>query len=104
MHLGPAGTDPAGAGAWGRHGTGELAGLVCYRSGQRSRLIYRARPYRGRRGESTTLTWTDYRDLLVAACQELDAPIVLVWDKMVQYQASLMDGCLTQTGLIMQPP
>jgi hypothetical protein len=153
-------------------GTGRvnIAGLVCYRPGDRSRLIYRTRLYRGRRDEPKALTWTDYRDLLVAAHQQLGAPIVLAWDnlnvhkaprlrefidehadwltvfhlptyapelnpaegiwsmlkaslsnfaardlnhlvqavkrrlKMIQYQASLVDGCLTQTGLIMQPP
>jgi hypothetical protein len=153
-------------------GTGRvnLAGLVCYRPGQRSRVIYRARPYRGRKNEPKALAWTDYRDLLVAAHQQVGAAIVLVWDnlsthtmppmgqfiaehadwltvyhlpayapdlnpaegiwsilkgslvnvkarsldhltqavkrrlKMIQYQASLTDGCLAQTGLTLQPP
>jgi hypothetical protein len=153
-------------------GTGRvnLAGPVCYRPGQRSRLIYRVRPYRGRKNEPKALTCTGYQDLLVAAHQQLKAPIVLVWDnlnvhktpqmrefiaehadwlpvfhlptyapelnpaegiwsmikaslvnftarnlnhliktvkrrlKMIQYRPSVVDGCLTQTGLIMQPP
>lgn len=59
-----------------------LAGLVCYRPGDRSRLIYRTRLYRGRRGEPKSLAWTDYRDLLTAAHQQLRAPIVLVWDNL----------------------
>jgi hypothetical protein len=145
-----------------------IAGLVCYRPGHRSRLIYRIRVWRGRKGEAKALTWTDYRNLLVAAHQQLGGPIVLLWDnlsvhkmppmqafidehadwltvfhfpayspdlnpaegiwsmlkanltnftainlnhlvrtvkrhlKMIQYQASLVDGCLTQTGLIME--
>jgi transposase len=146
-----------------------IAALVCYRPPDRSRLIYRIRLYRGRKGEAKSLAWTDYRDLLVAAHQQLGAPIVLVWDnlsthkmppmqefidahadwltvvhlptyspdlnpaegiwamlkasltnyaatnlnhlvravkrrlKMIQYQSRLVDGCLTQTGLIMEP-
>ena len=146
-----------------------IAGLVCYRPGDRPRLIYRTRLYRGRKGESKALTWTDYRDLLVAAHQQLGGPIVLVWDnlnvhkvppmqkfidehadwltvfhlptyapdlnpaesiwsmlkagltnfaatnanhlvrtvkrqlKMIQYRESLVNGCLTQTGLIIEP-
>ncbi|MDQ1304465.1 MAG: hypothetical protein QG671_292 [Actinomycetota bacterium] len=151
----------------GGRGRVNIAGLVCYRPGDRSRLIYRIRIWRGRKGESKSLTWTDYRDLLVAAHQQLGGPIVLVWDnlsvhkmpplqefidehadwltvfhfptyspdlnpaegiwsmlkasltnfaatdinhltrtvrrclKRIQYQASLIQGCLTQTGLIM---
>jgi transposase len=153
-------------------GTGRvnIAGLACYRPGDRSRLIYRIRLYRGRKGEPKSLQWTDYRDLLLAAHQQLKAPIVLIWDnlsthtmpplqafidehadeltvfhlptyspdlnptegiwsitkaalvnflaanldqllravkrrlKMLQYRPSLIDGCLTQTGLTLQPP
>lgn len=133
-------------------------------------MIYRIRVWRGRKGEPKSLTWTDYRDLLVAAHQQLGGPMVLVWDnlsvhkvpemqefieehadwltvfclptyspelnptegiwsmlkasltnfaatdmnhlvrtvkrqlKRIQYRASLIDGCLTQTKLIMEPP
>lgn len=147
-----------------------IAALVCYRPGYRTRLIYRIRVWRGRKGESRSLTWIDNRDLLVAAHQQLGGPLVLVWDnlsvhkvpplqafidahadwltvvhlptyspelnpaegiwsmvkasltnfaatsldhltqtvkrrlKMIQYRPSLIDGCLTQTGLIMEPP
>lgn len=147
-----------------------VAGLVCYRPGHRSRLMYRFRLYRGRKGEPKSLQWTDYRDLLLAAHQRLKAPIVLVWDnlsthkmppmqafidehadwltvvhlpvgcpelnpaegiwsllkhslinfsarnldhlaqamkhhlKKIQYRETLTDGCLTQTGLTLQPP
>lgn len=152
-------------------GTGRvnIAGLVCYRPGHRSRLIYRIQVCRGRKGEAKALAWTDYRDLLVAAHQQLGGPIVLLWDnlsvhkmppmrefidahadwlsvfylptyspdlnpaegvwsmtkaglvnfaatnithlaravkrrlKMIQYRPALIDGCLTQTGLTIEP-
>jgi transposase len=66
-------------------GTGHVsvAGLACYRPGHRSRLIYRLHRYRGRKGETRAFTWTEYRDLLIAAhCQLPGGVIVLVWDNL----------------------
>jgi transposase len=59
-----------------------VAGLVCYRPGYRSRLVYRVHVYRGRKGERKSFDWSQYRDLVVAAHNQLDAPIVLVWDNL----------------------
>ena len=147
-----------------------VAGLACYRSGERPRLIYRLHVYRGRKQERKSFAWQEYRDLILAAHAQLDAPIVLVWDnlnvhkvpelkqfiedhadwltvfylpayapelnpvegvwshlkgslvnfaatsldhltgaiksrlKKVQYRPNLIDGYLTETGLIMKPP
>lgn len=64
------------------HGRVNIAGLVCYRPGHRSRMIYRIRVCHGRRGEPKAFTWPDYRDLLQAAHQELGGPIVLCWDNL----------------------
>jgi hypothetical protein len=64
-------------------GTGHvsIAGLACYRLGDRSRLIYRLHCYPGRRGETKTFTWTEYRDLLIAAHRQLPGGnLVLIWD------------------------
>jgi hypothetical protein len=33
-------------------------------------------------GRQTQFTWTEYRDLLIAAHQQLGAPIVLIWDNL----------------------
>jgi hypothetical protein len=66
-------------------GTGHVsvAGLACYRPGHRSRLIYRLRQYRGRKGETKAFTWAEYRDLLIAAHYQLPGGnIVLVWDNL----------------------
>ena len=66
-------------------GTGHVsvAGLACYRPGHRSRLIYRLHCYRGRKGETKAFTWTEYRDLLIAAHRQLPGgDIVLVWDNL----------------------
>ena len=66
-------------------GTGRIpvAGLACYRPGERSRLIYRLHPYRGRKGETRAFTWSEYRDLLTAAHRQLPGGnIVLIWDNL----------------------
>jgi len=57
-----------------------VAGLCCYRPGEQSRLIYRTLVYRGRKGEPKGFREPDLIRLLDAAHQQLQAPIVLVWD------------------------
>ncbi|GCB43299.1 hypothetical protein [Streptomyces sp. NL15-2K] len=57
-----------------------MAGLVCYRPGHRSRLLFCLHRYQRRKGEQASFTWRDYRDFLVLAHHELDTPIVLIWD------------------------
>ena len=59
-----------------------VAGLCCYRPGQRSRLIYRTLLYRGRKGQPKGFREPDLVRLLDAAHQQLKAPIVLVWDRL----------------------
>lgn len=144
-----------------------VAGLVCHKNGERSRLIYRLHLYGGRKSEAKSFTWQGYRDLMVVAHNQLQAPVVWVWDnltvhlvdelalffveneewltvfqlpsyapelnpqegiwslvkrgladfaaanldhlarvmkrklKKIQYRPELIDGCLTETGLIM---
>ncbi|MFI0765258.1 transposase [Streptomyces sp. NPDC021218] len=57
-----------------------MAGMVCYKPGKRSRLIYAAREYHGRKDEPKRFGWKDLRNLLVRARIQLGGPIVLVWD------------------------
>ncbi|MFK4548215.1 hypothetical protein RKD29_007811 [Streptomyces tendae] len=60
-----------------------IAALACYRTGERSRLIYRPIVHADHKaGGRRSLSWMDYRDLLVAAHQQLGRPIVLVWDNL----------------------
>jgi transposase len=86
---------PPRARSWGRvgctpvvrvrgRGSGRvsMAGLTCYKPGQRSRLFYAVREYRGRKGEPKGIGWQDLRDLLVRAHIQLGGPIVLVWDNL----------------------
>jgi DDE superfamily endonuclease len=67
-----------------------IAGLVCVKSGQRSRLIYRTRTHRGRKGERRSFAESDYAALLDAAHQQLGAPIVLVWDNLNTHMSATM--------------
>ncbi|MFE7565556.1 transposase [Streptomyces sp. NPDC057539] len=86
---------PPRARSWGRigqtpvvrvrgRGSGRvsMAGMVCFRRGDRSRLIYSFRVHRGRKGEPRGFAWQDYRDLIVRAHNQLKGPIVLVWDNL----------------------
>ena len=78
-----------------------VAGLACYRPGDRSRLIYRLHSYRGRKGETKAFTWTEYRDLLIAAHHQLPGGVVvLVWDNLnVHLGAELRDFAGAQAWL-----
>jgi hypothetical protein len=67
-----------------------LAGLVCTKPGQRSRLIYRTRIHRGRKGEPKGFAEADYAALLDAAHQQLGGPIVLVWDNLNTHVSAVM--------------
>jgi DDE superfamily endonuclease len=65
-------------------GTGRVsvAGLACYKPGARSRLFYRTRTHRGRKGERRSMSEADYAGLVTAAHQQLSAPLILIWDNL----------------------
>jgi transposase len=59
-----------------------IAGLVCYRPGDRARLIHRLIIHKGRKGERKGFKEPDFARLLDAAHQQLGRPIVLIWDNL----------------------
>jgi transposase len=65
-----------------------IAALTCYKSGHRSKLIYRPRRDDDRRDGRKSFSWRDYRDLLIAAHQQLGGPIVLIWDNLNLHKAA----------------
>lgn len=67
-----------------------IAGLVCYRPGSRSRLVYRTLVYHGRKDEPKGFREPDFADLLDAAHQQLGTPIVLVWDNLGGHTSAVM--------------
>jgi transposase len=94
---------PQKARTWGRRGhtpvipvSGKgsgrisIAGLACYRPGERSRLIYRTIVHRNRKGERRSFSERDYISLIDAAHQQLDGPIVLGWDNLNTHISAAM--------------
>ena len=59
-----------------------IAGVACYRPGDRPHLYYQLRVHRRRKGEPKGFTWSDYRDLITATHHNLSAPLVWVWDNL----------------------
>jgi transposase len=59
-----------------------IAGVVCYRPGDRPHLFYQLRAYRRRKGEPKGFAWADYRDLIIAAHRSLSAPLIWCWDNL----------------------
>ena len=57
-----------------------IAGVACYRPGDRPHLFYTLLVYRRRKGEAKGFTWADYRDLIIATHHNLSAPLVWCWD------------------------
>jgi transposase len=87
---------PPTARTWSRRGTTpvvrvrgrsqrriSIAALTCYMPGERSRLIYRPIIHPDHKtGKRRSFTWSDYRDLLIAAHKQLGRPLVLLWDNL----------------------
>jgi putative transposase len=68
-----------------------MAGLVATKPGHASRLIYRTRLHRGRKGEKKGFAEVDYAALLDGAHQQLDGPIVVVWDNLNTHVSTAMN-------------
>jgi putative transposase len=62
------------------YGRVALAGLVCTKPGERTRLIYRRLVRRGRPGEAKGFGPREFSRLLDATHQQLGGSLVLVWD------------------------
>jgi hypothetical protein len=72
-----------------------VAGLCCYRPGERSRLIYRTLLYRGRKGEPKGFREPELIWLLDAAHQQLQGTIVLVWDGLSAHKSPPIRAAIT---------
>ena len=67
-----------------------VAGLACYKPGERPRLFYKVRAHRGRKGERRSMSEADYAALVTAAHQHLSAPLVLIWDNLNTHISAAM--------------
>ncbi|MFG3710393.1 IS630 family transposase [Micromonospora sp. NPDC047730] len=86
----PRGRTPVVAVSGKGSGRISVAGLVCVKPGQRTRLLYRVKVHRPRKGERRSFAETDYIALLDAAHQYLKAPIVLIWDNLNTHISAAM--------------
>jgi hypothetical protein len=59
-----------------------IAGVVCYRAGQRSRFFFKLHISHGHRGELKAFSWRQYRDLVVVTHIQLGTPVVWCWDNL----------------------
>jgi putative transposase len=77
-----------------------VAGLVCARPGSRTRLLYRIKVHRPRKGQRRSFAETDYTALLDAAHQYPRAPIMLIWDNLnTHISAAMRDLAATRDWL-----
>lgn len=72
-HLGPARTHPRHSGSRPLGRRTSVAALCCYKPGEPSRLIHRPRNHLLLKGARESVSWQDYRDLLVRAHIQLRA-------------------------------
>ena len=79
---------PGSSGARRLGGRVSIAGVACYRPGDRPHLYYTLHVNRRRKGEAKGFTWADYRDLILAAHRGLSAPLVWAWDNLTIHLAS----------------
>lgn len=57
-----------------------IAAPCCYKPDERSRLVYRPKRHADHKsGGCKSFSWTEYRDRLIAAYQQLGGPIILIW-------------------------
>ncbi|WP_307545071.1 transposase [Streptomyces sp. V3I8] len=70
-----------------------VAALACYKAAESSRLIYRPCPHTRPDGRKS-FSWKDYRDLIQTVHQQLDGPIVLVWDNLSPHLTAGMRRCI----------
>jgi transposase len=73
-----------------------IAGVACYRPGDRLHLFYQLRAYRRRKGEPKGFTWQDYRDLIITTHHNLSAPLVGCWDTLNVHLAPQLAGFATE--------
>ena len=66
-----------------------VAGLACYKPGERSRFFYRARTHRGCKGERRSMS-DPATPLVTAAHNQLHAPVILIWDNLNTHLSATM--------------
>jgi hypothetical protein len=73
-----------------------VAGLLCYRPGLPTGLCYRLRRHAGRKDERRSLSETDCIRLLDGAHQLLEAPLIVVWDRLNTHISQAMKALVAE--------
>jgi hypothetical protein len=78
-----------------------IAGVACYRPGDRPHLFYQLRACHRRKGEPKGFTWArPYRDLIIATHRNLSAPLAWCWDNLnIHLAPELADFAPGEQGL-----
>lgn len=74
--LGATRGTPGGPGAWQGQRPGQHRRRRLLPARDRPHFFYRLHVYHGRKGEPKTFAWHEYRDLIITAHQQLNAPLV----------------------------
>ncbi len=90
LHLSPPQADPPVTVSGTGSGRVSVAGLICFKPGTRSRLLYLVRVHRGRKGERRSMSEADYAGLITAAHAPLAAPVTLIWDNLNTHISAAM--------------
>jgi transposase len=88
----PRGARPAVRVRGGGNGKVSIAGVACFRPGDRAHLFCQLRVCRRRKGEPKGFTWAGYRDLILAAHHDLTGSLVWVWDNLNIHLAPELAG------------
>ncbi|MEV4384081.1 transposase [Streptosporangium sp. NPDC049644] len=92
------GRTPVLPAAYSGSGRTSIAGLVCAKPGERTRLIYRTLTYRRRKNEPKGFGVEHFQVLLQAAHTQLGGPISLVWDSLPEHVSAEMRTWIAAQG------
>jgi DDE superfamily endonuclease len=67
-----------------------VAGLACLKPEARSRLFYRMRIHRSRKGERRSMSEADYAGLITAAHHQLQTSLIVIWDNLNTHVSAAM--------------
>lgn len=75
-----------------------VAGMVCVKPGEASRLACRVRVHTRRRGERRSMSEKDYAALLTAFHEEVGAPLIVIWDNLNTHTSKEMQAFIDATA------
>ena len=82
-----------------------IAGVACYRPGDRPHLFFKLLVYHRRKGEPKGFSWQDYRDLIIVTDRQLAAPLIWCWDNLnIHLAPELADFAAGEPGLAADLP